>query len=71
MSRMSCLNPQREVVSESEAIALAQQQAQRAQQDEVATQPATTPRALDPPVQEWPVVGVQQPPPSPRAQRLD
>ena len=45
-------------------------QAQREQQDQVATQPATTPRNLDPPVEERPVAGVQQPPLS-RAQRPD
>ena len=43
----------------------------RTQQDEVATQPATTPRTLHPPVHEWPVARVRQPPPPPRAERPD
>ena len=29
------------------------QQEQRAQQEEVPTEPATSPRTIDPPVQEW------------------
>ena len=50
---------------------------QQAHQDEVAPQPALTPRTLEenqsdpPPVREWPVEGICQPPPPPRARRPD
>ena len=36
---------------------------QRNQQDEVATQPATTPRSIDPEAREW-LVNLPKPPPS-------
>ena len=48
-----------------------QQQEQRAQQEEVPTEPATSPRSIDPPVQEWSVAGVHQEPPPQQAQRPD
>ena len=47
------------------------QQEQRAQQEEVPTEPATSPRSIDPPVQEWAVAVVRQEPPPPQAQHLD
>ena len=39
-------------------------------EEEVPTEPATSPRNIDPTIQEWPVIGVQQPPP-PQAQCPD
>ena len=46
------------------------QQGRRAQQEEVPTQPATSPRSIDLPVQEWAVASVHQGPPPPQAQRI-
>ena len=54
------------ILDMSDAVEAAEQQ--RVQQDEAATQPATTPRNLDSQVQERPVI-LPTPPPAPQADR--
>ena len=61
---------QETAAAEDAATQLAFQQS-RVHQEEVPTEPATSPRHLDPEVQERPAFHVQQPVPPPRAHRPD